>query len=210
MSTFKTFSTFDTLGFINAYESGECDEEQFIEGFQQLIHSGTITHLQGSYQRTAADLIAAGKCSVPLTVLMDMKDRGEQTFTFHSDPGHAWLEVSRADLAELGLTAASFSRYSYVGSEGEMYLEEDCDAGIFLTAFEAKRGKAAFTIRELVVDNDSFVRSLGQNSDGASHEAIMLAMEDIHRNTDNADGEVTELLEEGEAICAAMNGEVEQ
>ena len=45
---------------INAYENGEMDETEVIEFFTDLIKSGAIYHLQGSYQRTAHDLVRAG------------------------------------------------------------------------------------------------------------------------------------------------------
>lgn len=52
----------DTLGFIIAYESGECDEAEIIAGFQSLIDSGLVWQLQGHYGRTAQSLIVEGHC----------------------------------------------------------------------------------------------------------------------------------------------------
>ena len=54
-----------TLDFIMAYESGELDEDQIIEGFQALIDSGAVWSLQGSYGRTAVSLIESGHCTKP-------------------------------------------------------------------------------------------------------------------------------------------------
>jgi hypothetical protein len=34
-------------------------------------------------------------------------------FTFISDPGHGWLEVTTVDLARVGMRCADFTRYSY-------------------------------------------------------------------------------------------------
>ena len=48
------------------------------------------------------------------------------SFTFHSDNGHGWLEVSQADLNRAGLTRLDFSGYSYVDGD-TLYLEEDCN-----------------------------------------------------------------------------------
>lgn len=45
---------------IIAYESGELNEEEFLELFQYLVDTGMAFTLQGSYGRTARDLIAAG------------------------------------------------------------------------------------------------------------------------------------------------------
>ena len=71
-----------------------------------------------------------------------------KTFTFHTDPGHGWLEVTVADIADLGLTRKDFSSYSYT-MRGILYLEEDCDAPVFIKAFKAKHGEDAFrTVEE--------------------------------------------------------------
>lgn len=48
---------------IMAYEDGEMSEEEVVEFFQELIHSGDCWKLQGSYGRTASCLIEAGYCT---------------------------------------------------------------------------------------------------------------------------------------------------
>jgi hypothetical protein len=53
---------FDTVGFVIDFESGTLDDIQVIEGFQALIDTGVVWHLQGSYGRTAAHLIETGLC----------------------------------------------------------------------------------------------------------------------------------------------------
>ena len=70
-------------------------------------------------------------------------------WTFHSDPGHGWLEVARADLEALGLLS-SISHYSYQRGE-RVYLEEDCDA----TKFYAKLALLGWTpdkVRQVVTE----------------------------------------------------------
>ena len=52
---------YDTVGGIMAFESGELDREETIELFQHLLDSGVIYQLQGSYQRTAQQLIDSGE-----------------------------------------------------------------------------------------------------------------------------------------------------
>ena len=52
---------YDVTGNIIAFESGELDNEQVFELFQYLVDSGIIYQLQGSYQRMAQGLIAAGE-----------------------------------------------------------------------------------------------------------------------------------------------------
>lgn len=68
----------------------------------------------------------------------------KKTFTFHTDPGHGWLEVSAADLAGTGLAASSFSAYSYI-LRGVLYLEEDCDAPLFIDAWKKLHGPDSFS-----------------------------------------------------------------
>ena len=51
---------FDTVGFVMDYESGLLDEQETIEGFQELVNSGLVWQLQGHYGRTAVSLIEAG------------------------------------------------------------------------------------------------------------------------------------------------------
>lgn len=46
--------------FIIAYENGELDEENTIDGFQALLDSGLVWQLQGSYQRMATALLETG------------------------------------------------------------------------------------------------------------------------------------------------------
>ena len=54
---------FDVVGFTMDYECGTLDEDAIIAGFQQLINSGTVWQLQGSYGRTAHALIEHGFCT---------------------------------------------------------------------------------------------------------------------------------------------------
>jgi len=58
-------------------------------------------------------------------------------YRFISDPGHAWLEVPRAELVALGILQ-KVSQYSYQ-NKGMVYLEEDCDAGLFIDAKKLTR-----------------------------------------------------------------------
>ena len=81
-------------------------------------------------------------------------------YTFHSDPGHGWLEVPKADVAALGVLAA-ISGYSYVSKDGRtLYLEEDCDLTAFADAYVAKHGKPFIDWRSVYYDNDAPCRSL--------------------------------------------------
>ena len=80
-----------------------------------------------------------------------------RTYEFHSDPGHGWLEVPYRDLFALGLKPQDFSVFSYKRS-GVAFLEEDCDADIFLSAYYQQFGEYA-DIKETHHD-DNRVRGL--------------------------------------------------
>ena len=58
---------------------------------------------------------------------------GARTYLWYHDPGHAWIRVPLRELADLGISG-QISRYSYVDAHGNAYLEEDCDAAIFVNA----------------------------------------------------------------------------
>ena len=55
-------------------------------------------------------------------------------YKFFEDPGHGWLEVTRAELARLGILK-QISSYSYQSRDGRfVYLEEDSDMAKFAKA----------------------------------------------------------------------------
>ena len=56
-------------------------------------------------------------------------------YIFHEDPGHGWLEVTRAELVRLGILN-QISHYSYQRGD-KVYLEEDCDATLFVETKKA-------------------------------------------------------------------------
>lgn len=89
------------------------------------------------------------------------------TFRFISDPGHGWLEVRGDQLEEVGAHPLAFSSYSYqtqgktlteAGWFKTYYLEEDCDASMFLQLYEAKHGRKPEI--EHVYTEDGWVRNL--------------------------------------------------
>lgn len=78
------------------------------------------------------------------------------TYRFFADSGHGWLEVFIDEIETLGLTD-TISGYSY-RSGPKVYLEEDCDAALFINAKENLGIK--IQLEEKYVDGDSFVRAL--------------------------------------------------
>ena len=55
-----------------------------------------------------------------------------KTINIYTDPGHGWAKVTRAELKRLGL-AEKISSYSYQRKD-HVYLEEDCDLSVYLSA----------------------------------------------------------------------------
>lgn len=61
-----------------------------------------------------------------------------KSFEFYSDPGHGWLKVDKRDVLALSVQG-KISSCSYKNGRG-IYLEEDADMGVFLTAYKEKYG----------------------------------------------------------------------
>jgi hypothetical protein len=77
-------------------------------------------------------------------------------YVFHTDAGHGWLEVHKDELELFGI-ADKVSSYSYVQGN-KVYLEEDCDASLFINALDSKGIKP--TIHHATQEETSFIRSL--------------------------------------------------
>jgi hypothetical protein len=78
---------------------------------------------------------------------------------FHTDPGHGWLEVPRTLAVALHIIPR-ISHYSYRSHDGDtLYLEEDCDAAVFVEAAKAQ-GFVIKTVERNSPSADSFIRSL--------------------------------------------------
>jgi len=59
------------------YENGELDFVEIIELFSNLVKTGTINHLQGSYGRTACHLVEEGLLEPDGTIDWDSVDHAE-------------------------------------------------------------------------------------------------------------------------------------
>jgi len=79
-----------------------------------------------------------------------------QKLNFYCDPAHGWLEVPMSNLEALGITGL-ISAYSYAQGD-KAYLEEDCDAGLYLEGAKA----AGWTIQivEKYTGTDSHIRRM--------------------------------------------------
>jgi hypothetical protein len=58
------------------------------------------------------------------------------TFVFYADPDHAWLGIKRQLLLQYPKAALAISNHSYQRGQ-TVYLQEDCDADLFLEALRA-------------------------------------------------------------------------
>jgi len=80
-------------------------------------------------------------------------------YYFHSDAGHGWLAVKRSEIVRLNLSN-KISSFSY--QKGlTVYLEEDCDASIFLKTKkdlgEEYSFKETYTYRSPIRSYESYI-----------------------------------------------------
>jgi len=76
-----------------------------------------------------------------------------KTYKYHYDAGHGWLEVDLKELRQLGIQE-KISTCSYC-NDGKVYLEEDCDFGVFADAI----GLTKDNIIDVDDGDDSIIRS---------------------------------------------------
>lgn len=97
----------------------------------------------------------------------------DKIFTLHTDPGHGWLEVSRADLWDVGLIPSNFSTYSMFDSEtGNLFLEEDSDAPKFIEAFKRMKGFGPDILEKYLDDNPVRYAPHLQDSPGGKNRHV--------------------------------------
>ena len=78
-------------------------------------------------------------------------------YEFHYDAGHGWLQVEIAELKQLGL-GDKISSCSYTNGGLFAYLEEDCDAPLFMRTKSANG--ESYQCKEINDGDDSFIRQL--------------------------------------------------
>lgn len=98
-----------------------------------------------------------------------MKQYAPYEFRFFIDPGHAWLEVPLRLLLSIG-RSHMVSQFSYMRGE-YVYLEEDCDADIFLSYFTNDE----YTIEYLTLSHEAPIRRYDHfwYPDGKSDQKII-------------------------------------
>ena len=92
-----------------------------------------------------------------------MKDIVRNHYVYE-DGAHAWLCVKRDVFGGLGIED-KISPYSYKDWL-YVYLEEDCDAGVYIKAWEKKYGTKFKTKGEVYENYPCFVRNLESYSAG--------------------------------------------
>ena len=82
----------------------------------------------------------------------------DEFLTWHTDSGHGWLAVPQRLMVRLGL-ANQISKYSYYDPESRTaFLEEDCDAPLFISA--AAAAGIHLILKERVYTGDAPIRKL--------------------------------------------------
>lgn len=80
----------------------------------------------------------------------------QKVFQVYNDPGHGWIKVPTRLLIELDIDQV-ISSFSYLSRDGKnAFLEEDCDATLFIDAMRERGIEPEF--RDNYADNRSKVR----------------------------------------------------
>lgn len=97
-------------------------------------------------------------------------------YKFYSDAGHGWLAVKIKELMQLGIIT-HISQYSYMNG-ATAYLEEDCDASLFLDAYREKNNcDPKYEYKH--INGNSAIRSYDRYN---TNRAIDVALVEIRRN----------------------------
>lgn len=85
-----------------------------------------------------------------------------KTLIRYADGGHSWLKVKRSELERLGIehliSTCSYQRKDYV------YLEEDCDAGLYLKAAMGHKDKNAIVTWRQIAQHFNIKTRYSQHS----------------------------------------------
>ena len=84
----------------------------------------------------------------------------QKSFMFYSDPQHGWLRVPLANLRGVGVSLDMLSHYSYRKGD-TIYLEEDCDAGVFIKAYRRINGNSP-TFKDSYRNSPSHIRQMAR------------------------------------------------
>ena len=88
-------------------------------------------------------------------------------YKYYSDPGHSWLQVPFTEIMRLNLVN-KISAWSY-SNGANLYLEEDCDAPLFLQAKKDMTGEPVQYV-EYYTDQESPIRNFRPYSLGTGYD----------------------------------------
>ena len=86
-----------------------------------------------------------------------MKAKTPKIYKFYGDPSHGWLAVKMQEIIDLGISQ-KISSFSYMHGQ-TVYLEEDCDAPIFVKAMQEKNPEFVLVCNTKHTDKTSPIRS---------------------------------------------------
>ena len=81
-------------------------------------------------------------------------------FNYSVDPGHGWIEVPMELVDQLGLRnkISKYSAVSKIDGIEKAFLEEDCDAGLFMNAY----GRDKMNLILINLDEESVIRKFNR------------------------------------------------
>ena len=104
-----------------------------------------------------------------------------KTFTFFIDPGHVWLKVPAIDIKALKIEK-KISTCSYMSSSGQsVYLEEDCDANVFVEAYKAKYGQEPLIKYHYSATRPSTIRNMPYYNSDYLHVSVCQSNKVLNR-----------------------------
>lgn len=123
----------------------------------------------------------------------------KRSVVFVEDPGHGWLAVDNADIKALGI-ARRISPYSYMTPQ-RSFLEEDCDASVFLAA--AKAAGWALTVKSRSLDKPAPLRSYAAFKPEWIEEPMRVGM---HARLHSGEKAIVESMHRGSIVLRGESG----
>jgi len=108
---------------------------------------------------------------------LNTESRDKTMYIFTSDPGHGWLRVLKTEIKPI---QDKISKHSYMNGK-YVYLEEDCDAGIFMLHKWGSYDEAHKHIKDNSVETTK-IRSYEQYSPDTILEMDILEQEHKFEN----------------------------
>jgi len=119
----------------------------------------------------------------------------DATFNFYETAGHGYLFVPKQLILDLGLEffISPFSYETLVDKKKWVYLEEDCDTGVFVKAYKAYFGKEATINWVEALDDDGFIIHNYRFGSQLGQEVYMFRMMSGLNNLDEVEKKLVRL-----------------